>query len=331
MIPRRIAWTKSKQLDSRFSPVFIVLPQGRECCCEKSFGWQHPSLQLLVRGAALRAPSLLANLSFVLGLKRGDKTTSNCRHRCRCWRQCPDIESCLSQVSWNGAESIRKKAASGPSSIGTSACRSGGHLRDQDGNQIRFLASKPICGGLQEGFSRITLGYSSVGWEIESHLKMRRLSILSTFNPVAEDHCRVAYDLTQAGDCDLKNSKHTGRIPLGETRARQIGFSCYCGRCSLRQMPGITPVHLRNALPKFAGSSRQHAVSETTAVQWLESEIGEKRFHRFTSNKRSLVDATQDTSKKTISKFASIATNDICKWLPDTSTPDSLSNQLLGS
>lgn len=71
--------------------------------------------------------------------------------------------------------------------------------------------------------------------------------------------------------------------------------------------------------------------AEKTAVQWLESEIGEKRFLKLASNARSRLDATQDTPKKTdsqVSNVASVPTNDISKWLPDVRPSDSLSTQL---
>ena len=109
-----------------------------------------------------------------------------------------------------------------------------------------------------------------------------------------------------------------------------------CGRwhrCQVDPYHGWTDADLsellneRTAIIQHDGQI-DPADAEKMAVHWLESEIGEKRTHRTASNARSLVDATQDTPQKTVSKFASIATNDISKWLPDARTPDSLSTQL---
>ena len=71
------------------------------------------------------------------------------------------------------------------------------------------------------------------------------------------------------------------------------------------------------------------AEAENMAVQWLGLVIGENRLYRIVSDARSDIDSTQNTPKKIVPE------NENCgitkKWLPDASTPDSLSTQLTWS
>jgi hypothetical protein len=112
---------------------------------------------------------------------------------------CAYIESRVSQVPWDRAESICQTTTSRPSAYGTSACRSRGHFRDRGCNKTRFLAPGPVRCGLQESLSRGTVRYPST-LRCERQRIQCRQQIPST--PAQQHRKRVASFLTSGCPAD---------------------------------------------------------------------------------------------------------------------------------